>query len=222
MSKTGIAHEGYQQGVDQATDYWNRKSSNSSTYGESVEQNTRPQRMRYESFIIRNELENSSVLDVGCGAGDFLYHLQKRGIQVDYTGTDISEKMIETCVARFPEHRFVHQDITRTRDSMAYDHVVSFGIHNIRIESGWTVLEECSRRQFDLCRKSAHISILTDRYTAFDEHIQSWQAERILEFALSITPYVSLHHDYLPNDFSVTLHRQPLIDTLDDLLLDYD
>ena len=43
----------------------------------------------------------------------------------------------------------------------------------------------------------------------------------MLTLALSITPYVRLEHDVLPNDFSITLYREPLIDRADDLVIDY-
>lgn len=71
-----------------------------------------------------------------------------------------------------------------------------------------------------MCRVAAHVSLLTDRYTGFASHIQPWRVEEILTLALDITPFVALRHDYLPNDFSVTLYRQPLIDTRTDLLLE--
>ncbi|WP_169727522.1 class I SAM-dependent methyltransferase [Granulosicoccus antarcticus] len=209
------------QGVAQATEYWDKKSSNAASFIESVEQNSRPQRMRYESFVLAHELSNSSLLDVGCGAGDFLHHLRQRDLNVSYTGTDISANMINTCQSRFPEQEFLHLDIADIEANRKFDYVVSFGIHNIKIDSGWEILKEYTAKQFELCRKGAHISILTNRYSGFDKHIQCWAAEQVLEAALAITPYVVLRHDYLPNDFSVTLYREPLIDTRGDLLLDY-
>ena len=44
--------------------------------------------------------------------------------------------------------------------------------------------------------------------------------EQVLALALEVTPWVVLRHDYLPSDLSVTLYREPLIDTRCDLLLD--
>ncbi len=43
---------------------------------------------------------------------------------------------------------------------------------------------------------------------------------QVLALALEVTPWVVLRHDYLPNDLSVTLYREPLIDTRNDLMLD--
>lgn len=209
-------------GLRQAAEYWDVKSSSADSFLESVEQNSRPQKMRYESFVRAHDLENCSVLDVGCGAGDFYRHLHKREINSSYTGTDISSNMVSACRNRFPGQIFRHVDIVDLPDNEAYDYVVSFGIHNIRVDNGWEILQALAARQFQLCKKAAHVSILTDRYEGFAPHIQSWNAERVLSLALSITPCVVLRHDYLPNDFSVTLYREPLIDTQDNLLIDYD
>jgi len=211
------------EGIEQAIKYWDNKSSGSSSDLESVEQNSRPQKMRYESFLNSNDINDCSVLDVGCGAGDFLYHTQKKGLTIDYLGTDISEKMVERCRGRFSNSQFRHIDIKDMTEKSGFDYVVSFGIHNIKVDSAWDILKEYTEKQFELCDKAAHMSILTNRFTGrFDDHIQSWTAEEVFKMALDITPYVVIKHDYLPNDFSVTLYKEPMIDTHKNLLLEYD
>ncbi len=41
-----------------------------------------------------SELNNSTVLDYGCGTGDFYRFLKRRNISVRYTGVDINENFI--------------------------------------------------------------------------------------------------------------------------------
>lgn len=212
----------YSNSLAIAEQYWNNKSATAKTLIDSVEQNKRPQKMRYESFIRAHDLDNRSVLDVGCGTGDLYNHFIRRGLETRYSGTDISENMINICQQRFPGQDFRHIDAIEIDVENKYDYVVSFGIHNIKVNNAWEILQAYTKKQYDLCSIAAHISILTDRYSGFDPHIQSWSAERLLTFSLGITPYVEIRHSYLPNDFSVTLYREPLIDTLPDLLLDYE
>ncbi len=97
---------------------------------------------------------------------------------------------------------------------------LAIAIHNVRFGGAEELLVATMRRQFELCTRAAHISLLTDRYQGFADHILPWRAEQVLGFALEISPNVVLRHDYLPNDFSVTLYREPLIDTRPGLLLD--
>jgi cyclopropane fatty-acyl-phospholipid synthase-like methyltransferase len=165
-------------------------------------------------------LSGKSLLDLGCGVGDLYAHLQTRGIRCNYTGFDISSEMIRRCRERFPGARFESGNILEWHPGDQFDYTVAIGIHAIKVEGGRQLLERITRRQFELCRVAAHVSSLTDRYSGFAPHIQAWRAEDILTMALEITPYVILRHDYLPNDFSVTLYREPLIDTRTDLIVE--
>ncbi len=200
-------------------DYWNTKASQEASDCARIESGQRAQRMRFENFVVHHDLIGSRILDVGCGVGDFYDHLKRRGIACDYHGVDIAEQMVGRCRERFPETRFDVADVTRWQPEVPSDYVVSFAIHNVRMEGGRELLESVTRRQFELCTKAAHVSLLTDRFPGFDAHIQPWRAEEVLSLALSLTPYVVLRHDYLPNDFSVTMYREPLIDTRQDLFL---
>lgn len=47
-------------------------------------------KVRFEALTSIGDLNNSSVLDVGCGFGDLYGYLVGRGIKVDYTGVDIN------------------------------------------------------------------------------------------------------------------------------------
>ncbi len=207
-------------GLQQAQAYWDKRAAEAATDCEKVEQSRRAQRMRFEVFVLNHDLNGKTLLDVGCGMGDLWEHLLARGIHCDYTGIDISPEMVRRCRERFPGVPFECQNILEWNRGQQFDYTIAVGIHNIKVDGGWELLEQVTRRQFELCRVATHISLLTDRYTGFAPHIQPWRAEAILTLALDITPYVVLRHDYLPNDFSVTLYREPLIDTRADLVLD--
>jgi SAM-dependent methyltransferase len=208
------------QGLDALRAYWDERAASGRDDCERVEQSLRTQRMRFEAFVTGHELRGRSLLDVGCGAGGLWEHLQARGIDCEYTGVDLSNAMVERCRQRFPNVRFEHGNILDWEPTPRFDYVVSIGIHNIRVPGAWELLEKTTRQQLALARVAAHVSILTDRYLGFAPHIQAWRAEQVLSLALATTPYVQLQHHYLPNDFSVTLYRQPVIDTRTDLLLE--
>jgi SAM-dependent methyltransferase len=191
-------------------DYWDARARAGGSDCERIESGRKGQRLRFEAFLGQHDLRGRSVLDIGCGVGDFFDRLQARGIAADYHGLDVSPEMIARARQRFPGARFeVGETAAVTRH---YDYTVAFAIHNVKVDHGRRILEEALTRQFAMSGIAAHMSLLTDRYSGFDPHIQAWHAEDILTLALSITPYVSMRHDYLPNDFSVTLYRRPLID----------
>jgi SAM-dependent methyltransferase len=210
----------YAKGIAAATSYWNDRAAHAQTDCERVEWSRRGQLMRFEAFLKFHDVRGKSILDVGCGTGDFLEHLQRCGIESEYFGFDLSPAMISRCRERFPQGKFESGDFLKWQPGRRFDYVISIGIHNIRVPQGDVLLRETTRRQFELCSQAAHVSILTDRYQGLAPHIQAWRAEEVLTLSLEITPYVALRHDYLPNDFSVTLYREPLIDTRKDLLLE--
>lgn len=205
--------------VQDLRSFWDTMAVDQETDCAKIGVSLRAQRMRFEAFLIDHDLTGKSILDVGCGLGDLWGHLRAKGIECEYFGTDISQEMIRQCRTRFPETSFEVCNILEWNPARQFDYVVAFGIHNIKVDGAAELLDRVTRRQFDLCRYAAHTSILTDRYSGFGPQAQSWRAEEGLSLALGITPFVVLRHDYLPNDFSLTLYRRPLIETRSDLRL---
>ncbi len=68
----------------------------------------------------------SSVLEVGCGAGAFLYELYRQGCTV--SGIDRSPKLIEYARQAMPEGRFDVADASELDPGEPVDAVVSFGV----------------------------------------------------------------------------------------------
>jgi SAM-dependent methyltransferase len=194
-------------------EYWNDRAARERTDGERIELSKRTQRARFGVFLRTVEAGRRSVLDVGCGVGDFWEYLREHDINCEYLGVDLSEQMINRASARFPEARFEVRDVLAWNPGRRFDYTVAFAIHNVRVTGAGDLLEQTLRRQFEWCDRAAHMSILTDRYRGYDAHILAWRAEEILTMALAITPFVSLQHHYLPHDFCVTLYRDALIDT---------
>lgn len=204
--------------IDKLADYWDQKARSGKDHCERVDSSKRTQLMRFEAFISTNDLAGCSILDVGCGTGDFWERLQYRKIKCDYLGVDLSPEMARISQERYPAARFESANILAWDTSRQFDFVTAFAIHNVVVPEGWELLSALTRRQFELCRIGTHLSLLTDRFGSFAEHIQPWSVERVLALALEITPYVSVQHHYLPHDFGITLYREPLIDRCPELV----
>ncbi len=200
--------------------YWDEKAKHSSSDSERVEWSQRTQKMRFEAFVTNHDLSGRSILDVGCGVGDLLKHLQRRGINCDYSGFDISPEMVRICREKFPGVDFECGNFSNWNPRRQFDYTIAIGIHNIQLDGARKILERVTRKQFEMSKIAAHISLLTDRYSGYAPHIMAWRVEEVLSMALEITPYVVVRHDYLPNDFGITLYREPLIDTGKSLILD--
>jgi SAM-dependent methyltransferase len=206
--------------IERVSAHWNTKAIESATDCARVDASLRAQRMRFEAFVLNHDLRGKSVLDVGCGIGDFSGHLRARGIECEYLGVDIAPEMIRRSRERYPQAEFAERNILEWDPGRTFDYVVAFGIHSVKVPNKMELFTALTRRKFELCSVAAHTAVLTDRYPGFGPEAQTCNAEESLAVALAITPCVVLRHDYLPNDFSLTLYRRPLIDTQPGLLLD--
>lgn len=68
------------------------------------------------------------VLDLGCGIGDGLELLAELDREVDYTGLDSDQGMIETASARAPHARFVRADMRDPLPDADFDLYMSSGV----------------------------------------------------------------------------------------------
>jgi len=62
-----------------------------------------------EFSIFRDYVENGDkVLDIGCGNGRLLKLLKNK--RIDYTGSDIAEKLVEIAKQKYPQNKFIVAD----------------------------------------------------------------------------------------------------------------
>src|SRR5579864_4289295 len=66
----------------------------------------RTQERRFSVLAEVSDLREGSVLDVGCGLGDFYSFLHARGGAGDYIGVDLTPEMVENARRRHPGARF--------------------------------------------------------------------------------------------------------------------
>jgi len=76
-------------------DYFSSIFSHSNVFSQKEYQNSLSQfELNYEKFL--PSLKKAKILDVGCGAGHFLYYLEKKGF-TDFLGIDISPQQVGFC-----------------------------------------------------------------------------------------------------------------------------
>ncbi|MFN3448437.1 MAG: class I SAM-dependent methyltransferase [Roseococcus sp.] len=99
------------------------------------------QRLRHAQFLrLLGAEPGASVLDLGCGYGDFLDFLRAQGHQGAYAGWDVAPEMIEAARARHPEGPGVSWHVGAEPDAPA-DYAIASGVLNVKGEAGeaeWT------------------------------------------------------------------------------------
>ena len=94
-----------------------------------------PTRHRVMLDVIRDWPPGRSIrlLDFGCGASGFQEYLLERGIEIDYSGLDLSEKFIELSESKFPENDYYCVDILEQGvDLPHFDYITMNGVFTVK------------------------------------------------------------------------------------------
>lgn len=148
-----------------------------------------------------------TVLDLGCGFGDFSAFLEKNGVDVDYTGYDINPRLIDAAREKYPTRRFEVRDVLE-QDITDFDYVVSSSCFNLCMIGGdnYAFVEKILRVCYEHARKGVSIDFLTSYVDFPSKEGFHYEPERILAMAKKLTKRVVLRHDYPLFEFNVYLY----------------
>jgi SAM-dependent methyltransferase len=173
------------------------------------------QEKRFEALASLGDFHGRRLLDAGCGFGDLLAWLNRRGVQAQYTGLDLCPPMIEHCEERFAGEcasgaaRFVTADVFRYQPEAQFDFVVASGIFGYAARDVRRRMLPTIERMFSWCREGLAVNFLSRRAPRRSPERVYVDPEELLAQALQLTPAVRLDHSYMPNDFTLFLYRTP-------------
>jgi SAM-dependent methyltransferase len=90
---------------------------------------------QYLRFKILSEViaENKvSILDYGCGYGEYINYLNSQDLEYAYTGYDISKAMIKQAKEKFPGKEYIFT--SHPEELKQYDYAIASGIFNVKNE----------------------------------------------------------------------------------------
>ena len=83
------------------------------------------QELRFKILAEIDKLDNSSILDLGCGFGDLYDFFSRNKIKIDYRGIDINEELLKIARSKYPKAEFQCLNILNSLPSKKYDYVLS-------------------------------------------------------------------------------------------------
>ena len=126
------------------------------------------QAKRFETLLDIGVQEGDSILDLGCGLGHMVEHLEKIGLNVRYTGIDTSKKSIQQAY-QFREATYIHGTIFDIQDR--YDWGLASGVFNVefpKLEMLETINELLSKTNkgvaFNLLSNTSNNSLTYENY----------------------------------------------------------
>lgn len=162
-----------------------------------------------------------SILDVGCGVGDFLGYLRDEGWRGrGYHGFDIVPEMIDAArrKQRGRGGRFQVRDVLADGFPRRYDYVVASGIFNLRVEDHDRFLRRMVEAMYAACRRAVAFNVLqpvtprterdNERDAFYSRSYYGVTPAELLSLGASLGAWVELaFSDSLPGDTTVLLRR---------------
>lgn len=168
----------------------------------------RSQSLRFAAVCKVGDLEGASVLDVGCGLGDFYGYLVDHYENVEYTGIDINPRYIERARQLYPDAKFEVADFEEYIGG-PFDYVVASGVFAVKIPDYKEVYFKQIEKMFKIARKGIVFTMLNEAHHPNDEIYAAYSVEEVRTFCLLLTNTVVVYQDYLPHDFTIIVkHSQ--------------
>lgn len=154
------------------------------------------QMKRYKTLLtLMGDLSGKSILDFGCGKGDFYGFLRDNGIPITYCGIDVNENLIALARRKYPEARFIATDIDENCLDLTFDVIVAIGVFNLRIAGIEESMKCLLKKLFPLCREALHANFLTYYTPSRNVELFYVKPEELLTFTLAeISSHVTLRH----------------------------
>lgn len=155
------------------------------------------------------QLRNATVLDYGCGTGDYYRFLKRQGIDVVYTGIDMNENFIELARRKYPGCAFRTMTISDGNDPLEgyFDYIFICGVFNYLVPGVQDDLKETLVTLFKHCNKGLALNALSSHTPIKDPELSYTSPEEMVRFSLeNLSPYLALRHDRIENDFTLFVY----------------
>jgi len=154
--------------------------------------------------------ERPSILEVGCGLGDFYKYLMTQGRNCSYHGYDIVPEYVAECQRVYPQAEFGVRNIFLNGIEGSYDTVVMSQVLNNRYQKSDNML--VMRRALELAYQHTRVSVSVDMLSTYvdfrNPDLFYYSPEDIFRMAKAIAPRVLIRHDYRAFEFCVQLFHQ--------------
>ncbi len=163
--------------------------------------------------------EPVSLLDLGCGVGFLIDHLKAHCFvdSIEYTGIDISSRMIEQARKRHAGFRFECRDLLRNPlPKKSIDYIVMNGLLTEKLTLSYPVMEEFAthmiKAAYSACTKGIAFNVMSSNVDWCRLDLFHWPLDRAVELlSKECTRNLVIRMDYSLYEYTVYAYREPAI-----------
>jgi len=155
---------------------------------------TQYKRFEVLTKCIKKDIQNSTIVDVGCGFGEYYHYLlHNHKIPQKYMGIDCEEKMIDICNIRLPNEEFLIQNVLEDKLLIADYYICSGAMNILTFDEVKIFIKRC----FEVSQKGFIFNYLKN--VTFN-NIKQYEIEEICK---QYTQNIRIKDGYLDNDFTI-------------------
>lgn len=173
--------------------------------------------LRYEKMlgVLRSSPPTPTLLDVGCGFGGLLSYANDRKIDLQYTGIDVAQNMIEWARANQAAGTFINGDFMDHAFEQQFDYVICNGILTQKLDTAALEMDQFAaqliRKMFSLCKVGIAFNVMTTKVNYFSNNLYYRNPAELFSWCMSeISSHIKLDHSYPLYEYTLQIYRQPL------------
>ena len=153
----------------------------------------------------------TTLLDVGCGLAHYAHFLSTVRPLLSYTGVDLCNDLIKRALEIDPSLDLHVLDILNDDlPSPSYDYVCANGIFYLLGSDADELMFSLISRMYNLADKTLIFNSLSS--WCIDKTQGEFYADpgKVLDFCRTLSPWLSLRHDYHNRDFTIVVNKSPI------------
>jgi SAM-dependent methyltransferase len=203
--------------VDAVASYYSGKVREHGPSARGVDWNgEESQRLRFQQLMtVAGDDEHFSLNDYGSGYGALAAYIDEAGLDVAYTGFDVSQAMLDSAHDLFGE-RAGRRFVGDAGELEPADYTVASGVFNVKLDTpdaAWhEYVEGIVRRLAALSRKGLAFNMLTSYSDADRMRPDLHYADPLAWFdwcKRNLSRHVALLHDYGLYEFTIIVRLDP-------------
>jgi SAM-dependent methyltransferase len=165
-------------------------------------------KLRFEILCSQWDLNDSSILDFGCGFGDFYKFLNEKNYKnFTYYGIDINPCFIETARTLHPEVSFQACNILENTIQKKFDYIFASGAFNDKISNNVSFIKNILEKMDEYSAKGIGANFLSNKAEYRYQHAFYADPAFILDLCYQYSNNVVLRNDYMPFEFTVFINK---------------
>lgn len=159
---------------------------------------TQYKRFEILTSFIKNTIKESSIIDAGCGFGEYYSYLFDNNLNPKlYLGIDCEKQMIDLAKKRFLNTKFEIQDILKDSLYKADYYICSGAMNILEKEEVFIFIRKC----FEASNKAFIFNFLKN------DSLTDIKSSEIINYCKSLSKNMDIKENYLSNDFSIQVKK---------------